>query len=66
MRGHDSRLRSGKDRACEELDWLLDFPFFDALTAMLGKNAVDVQGIDYSASIEGLLEGGDAQGSQTM
>jgi cutinase len=33
---------------------------------MLGKNAVDVQGVDYSASIEGLLEGGDVQGSQTM
>jgi hypothetical protein len=41
-------------------------PFFDALTAMLGKNTVNVQGVDYSASIEGFLEGGDPTGSQTM
>lgn len=41
-------------------------PFFDALTAMLGNNAVDVQGVDYPSSIEGFLEGGDPQGSQTM
>ncbi|KAF4630176.1 hypothetical protein G7Y89_g7964 [Cudoniella acicularis] len=40
--------------------------FFDALTDMLGKNAVSVQGVDYGASIEGFLEGGDPQGSQTM
>lgn len=41
-------------------------PFFDALSAMIGQNSISVQGVDYSASIEGFLEGGDAAGSQTM
>ena len=41
-------------------------PFFDALGAMLGSNSISVQGVDYSASIEGFLQGGDAAGSQTM
>ena len=40
--------------------------FFDALTTMLGAKSVDVQGVEYSASIEGFLEGGDPVGSQTM
>lgn len=31
-----------------------------------GAKSVDVQGVDYSASIEGFLEGGDPAGSQTM
>ena len=41
-------------------------PFFDALSAMIGQNSISVQGVDYSASIEGFLEGGDAAGSQAM
>lgn len=41
-------------------------PFFDALEAMLGTGQVAVQGVDYSASIEGFLDGGDKQGSQVM
>ena len=41
-------------------------PFFDALTAMIGSNSLDIQGVDYPASIEGFLLGGDATGSQTM
>ena len=41
-------------------------PFFDALAATLGENAINVQGVDYPASIEGFLEGGDPTGSQTM
>ena len=41
-------------------------PFFDALSAMIGANALSVQGVSYSASVEGFLAGGDATGSQTM
>lgn len=41
-------------------------PFFDAIQAMVGSNAVSIQGVDYPASIEGFLEGGDPAGSQTM
>jgi len=41
-------------------------PFFDALTAIIGSNSMEVQGVDYPASIEGFLQGGDATGSQTM
>ncbi|KAH8589771.1 cutinase-domain-containing protein [Bisporella sp. PMI_857] len=41
-------------------------PFFDALTAMLGADAVTVQGVDYPADVEGFLRGGDATGSQTL
>jgi len=41
-------------------------PFFDALSAMIGANSVSVQGVEYPASIEGFLQGGDATGSQTM
>jgi Cutinase len=41
-------------------------PFFDALSAMIGQNSISIQGVDYPASIEGFLEGGDAAGSQAM
>lgn len=41
-------------------------PFFDALTSMLGANSLAIQGVDYSASVEGFLEGGDSTGSQAM
>jgi len=41
-------------------------PFFDALSAIIGQNSISVQGVDYPASIEGFLEGGDAAGSQAM
>jgi cutinase len=41
-------------------------PFFDTLSAMIGENAMSVQGVEYPASIEGFLEGGDPTGSQTM
>jgi cutinase len=41
-------------------------PFFDAIQAMMGSKAVAVQGVNYPASIEGFLQGGDAAGSQTM
>jgi len=32
----------------------------------MGNKAVAVQGVNYPASIEGFLKGGDATGSQTM
>jgi hypothetical protein len=41
-------------------------PFFDALSTMVGEGQVAVQGVDYPASIEGFLEGGDKAGSQEM
>ncbi len=41
-------------------------PFFDAIQQIVGNNNVAVQGVDYEASIEGFLEGGDPTGSQTM
>jgi hypothetical protein len=41
-------------------------PFFDALNAMLGANAVTIQGVNYGASIEGFLEGGDPAGGTMM
>jgi len=41
-------------------------PFFDALMAIVGANNMEVEGVDYSASVEGFLEGGDPTGSQTM
>jgi hypothetical protein len=40
--------------------------FFTALEATVGAQNVVVQGVDYSASIDGFLEGGDPAGSQTM
>jgi cutinase len=39
--------------------------FLTALQSMVGSS-VTMQGVAYSASIEGFLEGGDPQGSQTM
>ena len=45
---------------------VLTAPFFDALESMLGTGEVTVQRVDYPASIEGFLEGGDPTGSQTM
>ena len=41
-------------------------PVFDALSSMLGANAVSVQGVNCGASIEGLLERRDTAGSTTM
>jgi len=41
-------------------------PFGDALKAGLGASNVAVQGVDYPASIDGFLEGGDPTGSATM
>jgi hypothetical protein len=40
--------------------------FFTALEATVGAQNVAVQGVDYSASIDGFLEGGDPAGSQAM
>ena len=40
--------------------------FFTALETTVGAQNVVVQGVDYSASIDGFLEGGDPAGSQTM
>jgi hypothetical protein len=40
--------------------------FFTALEATVGAQNLAVQGVDYSASIDGFLEGGDPAGSQTM
>jgi hypothetical protein len=40
--------------------------FFTALETIVGAKNVAVQGVDYSASIDGFLEGGDPAGSQTM
>lgn len=39
--------------------------FLTALQSMLGSS-VTMQGVAYAASVEGFLEGGDPQGSQTM
>jgi hypothetical protein len=42
-------------------------PFFYALEALVGTSALTIQGVnDYSASIEGYLEGGDPVGSAEM
>ena len=41
-------------------------PFFDALGAIVGSGNLVVQGVDYPASVEGFLEGGDSGGAQTM
>ena len=41
-------------------------PFFNALAAIIGTSNLAVQGVDYSASIAGFLEGGDPAGSATM
>jgi hypothetical protein len=41
-------------------------PFFDALRSTIGAGNVVVQGVDYPASIEGFLAGGDSASAQTM
>jgi hypothetical protein len=42
-------------------------PFFDALRSLVGTSALTIQGVnDYSASIDGYLEGGDPAGSAEM
>ena len=42
-------------------------PFFDALKSLVGSSAVTIQGVnDYSATIDGYLEGGDPAGSAEM
>jgi len=42
-------------------------PFFEAVAELLGSDSdLEVQGVDYPASIEGFLEGGDPTGSATM
>ncbi|KAK0516241.1 hypothetical protein JMJ35_000844 [Cladonia borealis] len=40
-------------------------PFFNALDVALGAENVGVQGVDYPATIEGYLEGGDPGGAAT-
>ena len=39
-------------------------PFFNALDILLGLDKVAVQGVDYPATIEGYLKGGDLDGAQ--
>jgi cutinase len=42
-------------------------PFFDALRSLVGTSALTIQGVnDYSASIDGYIEGGDPAGSAEM
>lgn len=41
-------------------------PFFEALATKVGQGNLTVQGVDYPASIQGFLAGGDAGGSQTL
>lgn len=41
-------------------------PFFDALKSTIGAGNVVVQGVDYPASVEGFLVGGDSASAQTM
>ena len=42
-------------------------PFFEALESLVGTSALTIQGVnDYSASIDGYLEGGDPVGSAEM
>lgn len=41
-------------------------PFFANLSMMVGENNLAVQGVDYPASIQGFLAGGDANGSKLM
>ena len=42
-------------------------PLFQALESLVGSSALTIQGVnDYSASIEGYLEGGDPTGSAEM
>ncbi|KAN0095405.1 carbohydrate esterase family 5 protein [Hyaloscypha variabilis] len=41
-------------------------PFFAALADVVGTNNLAVQGVDYPASVQGFLAGGDADGSKLM
>jgi hypothetical protein len=41
-------------------------PFFAALSKQLGDDKVAVQGVDYSASIGGIMQMGDKAGSAKM
>ena len=41
-------------------------PFFDALGSIIGAGNLVLQGVDYPASVEGFLDGGDPGGAQTM
>lgn len=41
-------------------------PFFDAIEQILGAKAVTIQGVNYGATIEGFLEGGEPDGGQMM
>ena len=38
----------------------------DAMEAIMGAGTVSVQGVEYGASIEGFLQGGDPSGSVAM
>lgn len=42
-------------------------PFFEALESLVGSSALTIQGVnDYSASVDGYIEGGDPSGSAEM
>ncbi len=41
-------------------------PFFAALADVVGTNNLAVQGVDYPASVQGFIAGGDADGSKLM
>lgn len=42
-------------------------PFFEALESLVGSSALTIQGVnDYSASVDGYIEGGDPGGSAEM
>jgi hypothetical protein len=42
-------------------------PFFDGLRPLVGSSGLTIQGVnDYSASVDGYLEGGDPAGSTEM
>jgi hypothetical protein len=45
---------------------LTGYPFVQALKAKYGGSKVDVQAVQYGASIAGYLEGGDPKGAQAM
>lgn len=41
-------------------------PFFQAVANLIGASNVAVQGVDYGATVDGFLEGGDPAGSATL
>lgn len=41
-------------------------PFFNTLELAIGEENVGVQGVDYAATVFGYLEGGDAEGGETL